>query len=191
MYINLHIKVYVPRLIEWPIVAIALWFRKKQYGYEFRRIKLTKGQYTIVDVEDYPKLAGDEWQFYESESKNFYAVRLDKNKLVKMHREIMNNPVGLFVDHKNGNGLDNRKKNLRIATPAQNNYNSRKRGGNVSSKYKGVSKIKKNNRWRAYITIAGPKQKHLGYFDNEIEAAKAYDGAAKELFGEFARLNFE
>ncbi len=190
MYLNFHIKVYVPKLIEWPIVAIVLWYRRKRHNSTFRRIKLNKGRYATVDVEDYEKLARYDWQLYESKCGNFYAVRSENGLLVKMHRVVMNAPAGFLVDHKSGNGLDNRKANLRIVTAAQNSYNMRKRTKTCSSKYKGVSKVKKNNKWRAYINI-NSKYKHLGYFDNEIDAAGAYDEAAKKYFGEFAKLNFD
>jgi len=188
--LSLNLNFYYPSFIESIVVYFLLRYRKKHYGYEFRRIKLTKGKYVIVDVEDYPKLAGYDWQLYESESKNFYAVRLDRDKLVKMHREIMNDPAGLFVDHKNGDGLDNRKKNLRIATRAQNQFNRRKTSAKTTSKYKGVHLYRKRNKYRAIIGCRG-KRIFLGYFDNEIDAAKAYDEAAKKYHGEFAKLNFE
>ena len=189
------VKFVIPTPVFVPafIVRFCVWFllrhRRKRYGYEFRRIKLTKGKYAIVDVEDYPKLDGYDWQLFESESKNFYAVRLDGNKLVKMHREIMNAPAGVFVDHRYGDGLDNRKKNLRIATRAQNQYNRRKTSGKTSSKYKGVHLDRNRNKYRAIIGC-NRKRIFLGYFDNETDAAKAYDEAAKKYHGEFAKLNF-
>ena len=106
-----------------------------------------------------------------------------------MHRQVMKYEGELFVDHINGNGLDNRKDNLRLATPEENKHNSRKRGGRGQSKYKGVTLDKKKNQWRVRIGYKG-KRIFLGCFDDEIEAAKAYDGSAKELYGEYARLNF-
>jgi hypothetical protein len=134
-------------------------------------------------------LDGYDWQLFESESKNFYAVRLDGNKIVKMHREIMNAPAGVFVDHRYGDGLDNRKVNLRIATRAQNQYNRRKTSKKTTSKYKGVHLDRNRNKYRAIIGCSG-KRIFLGYFDNETDAAKAYDEAAKKYHGEFAKLNF-
>jgi hypothetical protein len=107
-----------------------------------------------------------------------------------MHRVIMNAPADRFVDHKHGEGLDNRKENLRIVTCAQNQYNRRKMTTRqTSSKYKGVYFRKNYKKYCAQIRYKG-KRMHLGYFDNETDAAKAYDEAAKKLFGEFARLNF-
>jgi hypothetical protein len=107
-----------------------------------------------------------------------------------MHREILRPPGHLVVDHINHNGLDNRKANLRHATRAQNNFNRliiiRE---DSSSKYKGVSWRKRKKKWRARICING-ERKHIGYFKDEIHAAKAYDKAAKKYHGEFASLNF-
>jgi hypothetical protein len=193
MYINLRIK--VPTIIETIGVAILLFYRKKRYGYPFRKIKLTQGKFAIVDQEDYEKLNAHKWRAHSNHNIAFYAVRMTgysingKRKTIQMHREIMRPADDLFVDHINHDGLDNRKINLRIVTPAQNNYNCRKRKGEHSSKYKGVSLDKREKRWRADISYKC-KRIHLGYFDNEEEAAKAYDEAAKELYGEYAVLNF-
>ena len=188
MYLNFRIKVYIPDLIAWPFIAIALWYRRKKYGYTFRRIKLPKNKYAIVDPEDYQKLARDDWHLFESESKNYYAVRYENGKLLKMHRVITNAPKGKIVDHKNRDGLDNRKANLRIATRAQNQYNRRKTSKKTSSKYKGVDLDRSKNKYRAIISCDG-KRIFLGYFNNEIDAAKAYDKAARIYHGEFAFLN--
>jgi hypothetical protein len=101
----------------------------------------------------------------------------------------MQAPKGLVVDHIDHDGLNNRKSNLRIATAAENRRHCRKvKGG--SSKYKGVYRHKGANKWSAKIGING-RCIFLGYFDNEIEAAKAYDKAAKEHHKEFAVFNFE
>jgi hypothetical protein len=100
----------------------------------------------------------------------------------------MNAPRGLLVDHRNTNGLDNRRSNLRLATYSQNNCNKAKRK-NTSSRYVGVCFNKQLKRWGAYIKPQG-KKIFLGYFDNEIDAAHAYDAAARKYHGEFARLNF-
>jgi hypothetical protein len=107
-----------------------------------------------------------------------------------MHREIIDVPEGLFVDHINHRGLDNRKANLRPATPADNaRYARYPKKKNASSKYRGVWFNKKKKRWRAVITINNRK-KQIGNFRNELDAAKAYDRAAKEYHGQFAIINF-
>ena len=106
-----------------------------------------------------------------------------------MHRKIMKYDGPLVVDHINGNGLDNRKDNLRIVTPEQNNYNTVKGFNRGSSRYKGVGKCKDRQKWYARIGYKG-RRINLGMFDNEIDAAKAYDEAARELYREYAHLNF-
>jgi len=106
-----------------------------------------------------------------------------------MHREIIDVPDGFVADHINHNGLDNRKANLRIATPADNARNARYPKINTSSKYRGVWYNPKKKKWRATIGINN-KRKQVGYFNKEIDAARAYDEAAKKYHREFAVLNF-
>jgi hypothetical protein len=105
-------------------------------------------------------------------------------RIAFMHQLIMD---AKNVDHKDGNGLNNRRSNLRVATSSLNQANSRKRQG--SSQYKGVGWDKEHNKWRARINYQH-RRTFLGCFEDETDAAKAYDDAARELFGEFARLNF-
>lgn len=106
-------------------------------------------------------------------------------ELLFLHRIILNiSDPKVFADHINGNKLDNRRCNLRLSTHLQNTKN-RKSYENSTSEYVGVSWHKHASKWRAMI-----KSKHLGYFDTQEDAAKAYDKAAKEIHGEFANLNF-
>jgi hypothetical protein len=105
-----------------------------------------------------------------------------------MHREIMNAQLGECVDHISRDGLDNRKSNLRICTVSQNGMNRRGKIGGTS-KFKGVSSPSMTSKWVANIRVNG-KNKCLGRFENNVDAAKAYDVAAKEYYGEFARTNF-
>ena len=176
-----------------PFVALTLFYRRARYGYPFRRIPLTQGKYAIVDPEDFERLNKHKW-YADKRSNTFYAIRCvgprRKIKYIRMHREVIHPPDHLVVDHINHNGLDNRKANLRHATRAQNNRNRliivRK---NSSSKYKGVNWNKSKKKWRARIHVDG-ECIFLGYFKDEIEAAKAYDKAAKKYYKEFASLNF-
>lgn len=104
---------------------------------------------------------------------------------VYMHRALKQEPKGLEVDHINGYGLDNQWHNIRVSTRVENGRN---RGTIMGRKYKGIY-LENSGRWRASIMVHG-KKKHLGVFDSDILAARAYDIAAIELFGDYARLNF-
>ena len=175
------------------MIALTLLYRRARYGYAFRRIPLTQGKYAIVDPEDFGRLNKHKWHVAKGNN-TFYAVRCvgpSKGRIrIRMHREVIHPPDHLVVDHINHNGLDNRKANGRPATRAQNNRNKLiVRKMNSTSKYKGVSRWKGKNKWRVRIKLDG-EQKHIGYFKDEIQAAKAYDKAAKMYHGEFASLNF-
>jgi len=106
-----------------------------------------------------------------------------------MHRYIIKVPPGLVIDHINYNGLDNRKANLRLTTRTQNNRHVIRTMNPGSSKFKGVSWYNREKRWVVKITADG-KTFPIGYFRDEIQAANAYDKAAKKYHGEFAALNF-
>jgi formylglycine-generating enzyme required for sulfatase activity len=192
MYLKFQIK--VPAFIESIILYFLLRCRKKHYGVAFRRIKLItskdvdiKYQYAIVSPEDYQKLSQQPWQLWETESNKCYAVQYFGKKIIYMHRQIMNAPCGKIVDHKDRNGLNNTKQNLRLATRSQNNCNTMHRRG--SSKYRGVSREKETGKWKCKICFNGICI-YLGLFEAEEDAAKAYDEAAKIYHGEFAVLNF-
>ena len=191
--ITLNFSITIPDRLTWPFVALVLLYRRLRYGYAFRRIALTRGKYAIVDPEDFERLNKHKW--YASRTKNtYYACRsiqvARKRTIIHMHREIINPPKPMVVDHINHNGLDNRKANLRPATHQQNTFNrsyTRKKRG--SSKYKGVSWTPHVKMWRVRIWL-NYKRKSIGYCKDELEAAKAYDKAAKKYHGEFASLNF-
>lgn len=150
-----------------------------------RSIPLQGGGQAIVDAADYAALSQYTW-FKLSD----YAYRAGNGKLIAMHREIMPLPDGddRHVDHINRNGLDNRRQNLRLATHQQNSWNCGVSAAN-SSGYKGVFPEKKTGRWRACIRVSG-RREYLGTYATKEEAARAYDGAARHYFGEFAFLNF-
>jgi hypothetical protein len=162
-----------------------------------KKIKLTQGKYALVDDEDYEFLSSMKWQAHREwrTGKRWYAMRTHrkegKRKTQMMHRLITHAPNGVSVDHINSDGLDNRKCNLRFCTQRENCAN---RGPNKDSKsgYKGVyhrpdSRLK--NKWVAQMS-AGGKRTVLGYYKTAIDAARAYDRAAKATQGEFAWTNF-
>lgn len=156
-----------------------------------KQIQLTQNKVTLIDNADYEYF--NQWEWYALRSKNgktFYAVRntgrSPHQKRVFMHREIMNTPIGMETDHRDGNGLNNQRDNLRVCTNTQNQANKGKQSNNTSG-YKGV--FWNNEKWQARINIDG-KHIHLGHFINVKDAAQAYDNAAKNIYGEFARTNF-
>jgi hypothetical protein len=175
----------------WPLLY---WLRLIIYKSPFRRIPLPKHKFAAVSVEDYERLNKFKWYVMRNAT-TFYVVRYarragsKKYSLVWMHREVLPSPKGLFVDHINHCGLDNRRSNLRLATRRQNMYNRRKLRTGLTSLFKGVYWRKDTKRWRANITVDG-KKISLGQFLSEIDAAKAYDNAAKIYHKEFAQLNF-
>jgi hypothetical protein len=150
---------------------------------QVKQIPVGDGLCAYVDAADYEWLSQWTWGLH-----NGYASRYKNGKLVFMHREIMQPPKGKIVDHENHNKLDNTRTNLRVCTQQENMRNTGKRNG-ASSRFRGVSYSRRYGKWRARIWFEG-KCTDLGLFTDEVEAARAYDRKAVELFGEFARLNF-
>lgn len=149
-----------------------------------REIQLLNGGVTQIDDEDFPFLSRLPWKRVERKGQRYAMCGR-----LAMHRLILNlKDPSILVDHKDHDGLNNQKENLRTATNSQNQGNRRKRS-NTSSKYKGVCWHKRWNVWVASIKV-NQKTKYLGGFKTEEEAASAYDEAAKAAFGEFANPNF-
>lgn len=151
-----------------------------------REIPLTQGLVAIVDDEDFAALSQFKWRARPA-GMTAYAVRSEypSNKTIRMHRQIIG--CDGSVDHINGDGLDNRRCNLREATHQQNMRNRRKTPG-CSSRHKGVYWMKSKQKWYARIKGNGANR-GLGLFSNEDDAARAYNTAAKAEFGVFAKLN--
>lgn len=143
--------------------------------------------FATVDDEDYERLSRLSW-FLSNKGYAIASTHVD-GKIVNfyMHRLVAGTPAGAKTDHRDGNRLNNVRLNLRVCTNRQNNMNLAKQK-NRSSGLKGVSWSKQKRKWHARIKVDG-KAKHLGFFSDEVAAGAAYNAAAKNLFGEFARLN--
>lgn len=153
-----------------------------------KRIPLTQGKFAIVDDEDFENMSKINWVYshgYAVHKKHIGNINGQrKNETIYMHRLINKTPFGKVTDHKNRKTLDNRRENLRTANFSQNFANRNKSSG-CSSLFKGVCWAKNNKKWISYINFNG--RKHLGYFDKEKDAARAYKEAAKKYYGDFAR----
>lgn len=150
-----------------------------------RQIPLSRGQYAIVDDADYKAVrAAGPWYAKPCWS-GFYAMRTRGGRTVYLHRFLAGEDAAT-VDHINGNGLDNRRGNLRSATVSENSRNRPAKRGNASG-FKGVSRHR--SKWKATIAVAG-RNIHLGTYADPAHAARVYDAAAREHYGEFAVFNF-
>jgi len=155
-----------------------------------KHIPLTRGMFAIVDAEDFDRLNEYKWFANEGDGRwratRSGSVKNGEKITVHMHREILSTPAGCEIDHINGNDLDNRKCNLRVSTHIENMRNMKMHKDNKSG-YKGVSRHQ--GRWQVYIRVNN-KNTRIGMFSDKLEAARAYDKAAIEAFGEFAKVNF-
>ncbi len=153
-------------------------------------LQLSQGKVALIDDEDAHVVAGRKWCAAWIRDR-WYVMRQQpvngRERTVYLHRLIMGNPPGKIVDHRNGDTFDCRKENLRVCTTSQNNQNSTI-GRHNTSGYKGVSWVRKSRRWKAQIRV-NKRCIHLGEFVDKIDASLSYDAAAREYFGDYARVN--
>lgn len=151
------------------------------------KVSLTQGKFAIVDAADGFRVRLYKWTACHSGRSWWYAYN---RKLGYMHRWLLDTPKGREVLHRNNDGLDNRRKNLLLCNRAEAMYKQRPQKG-CTSQYKGVFR-RKSGRFYAYCFPDGGdhRKQHLGSFGNEEDAARAYDTAVRELYGELARTNF-
>jgi hypothetical protein len=159
-------------------------------------IDLRHGHVALVDDSDVDLVRGFPWRLHDNGRGTLHYAKADfmvDGKRIKllMHRVILSARPGQFTDHVDGDGLNNRRANLRLCTHAENARNSRKRKVSERSPYKGVYAYNSSGKWISLITDPALKrQMTIGVFDDPVEAAKAYDVEARKRFGEFASLNF-
>lgn len=154
-------------------------------------LPLTQGKVALVDTADLPLIADHRW-FAAKAREAFYAHsngwRDGRGFTIRMHRLLMQPPHGMFVDHINGDGLDNRRSNLRLVTSGENSRNQKARAG--TSRFRGVSWNARSSKWTVIVCV--DRRNHfIGQYCDEVEAARAYDAAALRLHGAFARPNFQ
>lgn len=162
-----------------------------------KTIPLNHGRVTVVDDEDFELLSQHKWFAHRGNNRHtWYACRgvyfrdaqgIRRRQTQLMHRVILAAPDGVLVDHQDGDGLNNRRENIRLATDAQNSSNRHLPIG--TSKFLGVCWNKKSSKWQASIK-KHDRSTYLGMFEKEEDAARAYDAAATRIHGEFACLNF-
>jgi hypothetical protein len=155
-------------------------------------IPLTRGKFAVVDLEDAERLCQFFWCAHCIRGRWYASGRVFNEdgwqKLMLMHRFIVDAPDGVLIDHEDNNALNNSRRNLRVATKAQNAANSRLRSDNKSG-YRGVSWDDRKEKWRAVVRPKG-RQVWIGYYDDPREAALAHDVVITEMFGAFARTNY-
>lgn len=151
-------------------------------------VPLTKGFNAIIDVADLHHVEGWSWSALVSPRRTaVYACRVERRKMILMHRSILGATAGDFVDHKDGNGLNNCRSNIRTCSQSENNRNMPLRSDNASG-LKGVIWDERNKKWRSEICADG-KRIFLGRFSTAEKAYDAYADAAVKLFGEFVRVS--
>ena len=154
-------------------------------------IPLSSGDTTIIDAEDAPLVAPYQWRIHYNRTIPYVTTspRVNGKRIwLQMHRMVMGAKQGQIVDHIDRDTFNNRKSNLRIVTPQQNALNKGLYASNTSG-FKGVTRASSGGKWRASIRKDYRKY-HLGHFVEKEDAARAYDAAAREMYGEYASLNF-
>jgi hypothetical protein len=156
-----------------------------------KTLKLSKGFVALVDDADYERVSARDWYLVTHKTKRtVYAASTEGKTKIRMHRFILGiTDPKVQVDHEDHNGLNNQRHNLRFCNHQQNQANKPKQRGTYSSQFKGVRWDKQRNKWRAQLWVNGRKV-YPGTFTDEVQAALAYDAAAREHFGEFAYCNF-
>lgn len=155
-----------------------------------RKIKLTQNKFALVSDRDYYKLNKFKW-YPDKGTNTFYVVRnskdiFGKHLKVRMHHDILGKFVGKEIDHKDGNGLNNQRSNLRICSHSENQHNRNKYKCNTSG-YKGVSWHKGKSKWSAQIRMSGVLI-HLGDYTSKLKAYKAYCEACRKYHGKFSNI---
>ena len=156
-----------------------------------KEIPLTQGKVALVDDADFERLS--QWKWSAQKTRSYWYAKRNTSRqtgkrIVYMHVEIMQPPTGVKIDHKDHDGLNNQRYNLRYSTHAENVHNRKNQRGNKSG-YKGVHWNKRKGKWQATVTV-NYHQIYLGLFTRAEDAARAYDRAARTHHGEFAYLNF-
>lgn len=152
-------------------------------------LPLTQGKVAIVDDTDFEKVRNYKWSAATRKHLCYAQSRIN-GKCVLLHAFLLKPALGMEIDHRDGNGLNNLRSNLRICTHAQNQQAHHRSNFLGTSKFRGVSFETWSNRWRTQVSKGG-KRLYSKRFDSEEEAARAYDKKARELFGEYASPNFQ
>lgn len=152
------------------------------------QIDVGHGRKAMIDQEDHARVSGYQWSSFRINRVWYAATEVKDGGRLYLHRFLLNAVTGSEVDHRNGDGLDCRKSNLRTATHQQNLANQQLSVANRSG-YKGVSRSLRGDKWVAQTKLKG-RHVSFGYFRNIEDAARAYDAGMAALHGEFARLNF-
>lgn len=157
----------------------------------FVKVPLSRGKVALIDPEDAARVLRHRWtaSYGKAGWKAYFSHSINgKTHSVYLHQLVMGHRKGLMIDHRNGNGLDCRKRNLRFCTNSQNSQNRRRKKNNQTG-YKGIFLIKETGMWVAEIVVNGVRHR-LGRYRSSEEAAHVYDDAARRLHGDFAALNF-